>query len=230
MNQQQRLGIRPVAFFVDEVNSESVDARLEMREAIDFALMRAPVVFRSPVLDQFLEVGEIGSVLPRRYREPRRESACCLSRARKSASTSSGTSTRNGSIFPPPMRTSAAYSCRDRHARRSRRPASCEPMREQHAVTRSYFFASASLASSLAVLPSRPAPNLSRSAFMIGPICDAPAAIAAAISARTSSARGRGRQIRFEDLCLGLVLIDQVLARRLAREFERSLRAWPARA
>ena len=65
MNQQDRPGIGPVAFFVNEVNSEPVNARLEMREAIDFALMRAPVVFGSPVLDQFLEVGEIGSILPR---------------------------------------------------------------------------------------------------------------------------------------------------------------------
>src|SRR5208337_4890440 len=65
MNQQDRPGIGSVAFFVDEVNAESVNARLEMREAIDLALMRAPVVFGSPVLDQFLEVGEIGSILPR---------------------------------------------------------------------------------------------------------------------------------------------------------------------
>ena len=48
------------------MNSESVDLRLEMREAVDLALMRAPVVFRPPVLDQFLQVGEIGAVLPRR--------------------------------------------------------------------------------------------------------------------------------------------------------------------
>ena len=63
MNQQDRPGIGSVAFFVDEVNAESVNARLEMREAIDLALMRAPVVLRPPVLDQFLQVSEIGAVL-----------------------------------------------------------------------------------------------------------------------------------------------------------------------
>ena len=46
------------------MNSESVDLRLELRETIDLALLGAPVVLGPPVLDQFLQVSEIGAVLP----------------------------------------------------------------------------------------------------------------------------------------------------------------------
>src|SRR5882672_12106761 len=46
------------------MNSVSVDIRLEMREAIDLALMRPPVVLVAPVLDQLLQIGEIRSILP----------------------------------------------------------------------------------------------------------------------------------------------------------------------
>src|SRR5260370_15163736 len=46
------------------MNSAAVDNCLEVREAIDLALVRAPVVLDPPVIDQFLQVGEVGSILP----------------------------------------------------------------------------------------------------------------------------------------------------------------------
>src|SRR5260370_42100679 len=46
------------------MNSAPVDNCLEVREAIDLALVRAPVVLDPPVIDHFLQVGEVGSILP----------------------------------------------------------------------------------------------------------------------------------------------------------------------
>ena len=52
------------SFLADEVNVDSIDWRLEVVEAVELGLMRAPVIFLDPVGTKFLHVVEIGSVRP----------------------------------------------------------------------------------------------------------------------------------------------------------------------
>src|ERR1035437_4873131 len=56
---------------------------------------------------------------------------------------------------------------------------------------------------------------------MIGPSCDAPAAIAAAISARTSSGEAAAGKYDSRTRASVSVLLDQILAGRFARKFQR---------
>src|ERR1700730_15255932 len=49
---------------MNEVNVEPVEVRLELVELIQPPLLRPPVVPVAPVRNQFLEVGEVRSVVP----------------------------------------------------------------------------------------------------------------------------------------------------------------------
>jgi|HubBroStandDraft_6_1064221.scaffolds.fasta_scaffold1191443_1 hypothetical protein len=69
MHQQKRFGIGATPGFVDEVNAASADIHFELCEPVELALVRPPVIARAPVIDQFPEVGEMGSVLPARIRD-----------------------------------------------------------------------------------------------------------------------------------------------------------------
>src|SRR5208282_340856 len=205
--------IRPVAFFVNEVNSESVNARLEMREAIDCALLRAPVVFGSPVLDQFLEVGEIGSILPRgvgnlagkaRVLEPRAQVGehCVghLDAERLDFATAHWNLRGNSYSGPAPV---------DPRVEPSRLNASILLLRERFL---------GELAGGFAVKPG---------AELVAQRLHDWTYLRCARRNRSRNfrahfiGRGRGGQIRLEDFGLGLVLLDQVLAGRFARKLQR---------
>ena len=49
---------------MDEVQVQSIDTCLELRNFVQSAFLLSPVVFRSPVLDQFFHVAQVDPVLP----------------------------------------------------------------------------------------------------------------------------------------------------------------------
>lgn len=49
---------------MDEKNVEPVDLGHELRKGVEFSFAFAPVVFRSPVLDERLELGQLRALRP----------------------------------------------------------------------------------------------------------------------------------------------------------------------
>ena len=49
---------------MDEVEALASDSNTEMMPAVELAFLRAPVVLGPPVLDQSLNIGQVGAVIP----------------------------------------------------------------------------------------------------------------------------------------------------------------------
>ncbi len=92
----------------------AVDVGEEVRPPVEPRFLRAPVERRSPRLAELLEVREVGAVVPARARESGRANACDASRSRRSSSTASGTSTRNGRMSSDMRPNLSGYTARSR--------------------------------------------------------------------------------------------------------------------
>ena len=64
MGNDDRQRIRLGRTLVDEVDIQSVDLGLVVVERIQLLFLLAPVVLIAPVRDQFLQLGDVGPVLP----------------------------------------------------------------------------------------------------------------------------------------------------------------------
>ena len=60
----QRYGIRALAFLVDEVDIQTVHLGLEVAEGVELGFLGAPVELSPPMLDQFFQVGQVAAVVP----------------------------------------------------------------------------------------------------------------------------------------------------------------------
>ena len=69
VRKDQRLGMRPFAAHMDEVDRHTVDLGAGLRIRVDGAFLLAPVIAVDPVSHQLLEVGGVGAVLPAVIRE-----------------------------------------------------------------------------------------------------------------------------------------------------------------
>lgn len=81
-----------------ELGLHTIDLGAELRIRVDGAFLFAPVVAVDPVGHQFLEIGGVGAVLPPSLAKSSAQRVSSR-RARRSLSTSSGTSTRKDSIL-----------------------------------------------------------------------------------------------------------------------------------
>ena len=57
-------GVGSAALFMDEVHFNTVHLSLELGELVDFGFVFAPVVFLDPVVAEFLQVIDVGAVVP----------------------------------------------------------------------------------------------------------------------------------------------------------------------
>lgn len=64
MRDQERQRLRPAAADVNEVDVQAADRGEELRQLVEPALVRPPVEACAPVLDQLLEVLELGPLVP----------------------------------------------------------------------------------------------------------------------------------------------------------------------
>src|SRR5437016_912754 len=62
---------------MDEVDLDPVDISLELIECVQTLLLSAPVVLVTPILDEALEICEVGAVIPPRVRKLVREARLC---------------------------------------------------------------------------------------------------------------------------------------------------------
>ena len=73
MREQKRRRLRTAAFDMDEVEVDAVDPRLELRQRVERALRRAPVVAVAPVPDELAHEVNRRPVRPRHNRRFVRE-------------------------------------------------------------------------------------------------------------------------------------------------------------
>src|SRR5579883_320586 len=59
MREKKRVRRRPLAFFMDKVDLDAPDARLELGKTIEFRFLLAPVVVALPVSDEVAHISEV---------------------------------------------------------------------------------------------------------------------------------------------------------------------------